>query len=425
MGTFLYPGVIAMSVYAEKRGGKPTGRWVVSVMRQGKREVLTYRTIEEAREVDSKLKAGLEIAQAVPQQVKTLEWLVAQSPLIWQGKARSNALASRRLEIAAGLIGIDRPIASVGTSDLDDLKPKLYAMRGYNGKRIVDPKTVHRYLAAVSAALKWAVKRGHLASCPLIPWPKVFDAPKKFFSLEEEQAICSFLIQQQMPDKAVLVRVLSATGMRIGELLQLKPENIADGFVLVGNWDGGTKTNDWRYAPIPEPLAARLLDVMGRGLPTYPMMRRAMARAVRACGIDPKKTLHKLRHTTATRLNKAGVPIPTIKEYLGHRKITTTMLYTSVEPEDLKRASRVLADQIATVSNEGVSQAILAKPSRMDAQSNQRVIEQERIEDRGVISAPVHPIEALEKPRETEGPLADNPTDDPVDNPWISLVEKP
>lgn len=60
---------------------------------------------------------------------------------------------------------------------------------------------------------------------------------------------------------------------------------------------------------------------------------RSYVRAMKRTGI-PYKSFHSTRHTYATRLFEAGVPIKTVQTLLGHSKISTTMdIYTHVMPE--------------------------------------------------------------------------------------------
>lgn len=54
--------------------------------------------------------------------------------------------------------------------------------------------------------------------------------------------------------------------------------------------------------------------------------------AARAAGITKKVTCHILRHSFATHLASAGVPLHQLQSYLGHAHIETTTVYTHLMP---------------------------------------------------------------------------------------------
>jgi site-specific recombinase XerD len=131
------------------------------------------------------------------------------------------------------------------------------------------------------------------------------------------------------------------------------------------------KGNKDRCVPLPEPILGQLRQFWlthrhavyvfpkrhrGGAVPgaTGSMLSKSVGRAFGAAradsGVTKAATVHSLRHSWATHLLEAGVPVQLIQQWMGHSSPRTTALYThlsqQVEASALDKLSQLLAGML-------------------------------------------------------------------------------
>jgi integrase/recombinase XerD len=308
------------------------GRVAVIVQHEGKRVKRTFDSRQEAKawkaEAKEALACGMPLEAATLQ--PTMEDLLKDCARdVWDSAKDWEGLYSRGRKVV-DLVGPKTLVESIGAVHVDRVRAGIKAMGS-------SPATINRYLSALSRLLTYAHGRGWLSRIPKIEKDREPEPRSYVFSKAQEQA----LIQQLSPDVCCnIVRFLLYTGLRLGELYALQPDDFGYDCVVVR----GTKTSKPRTVPIPRQHLATDCSVIatlitsGKGLPSISYLRRKFNAALAAIGLGKGYCIHTLRHTYATRLIQARVNIVLVQALLGHSSITTTQRYVHTDLSDLTSA---------------------------------------------------------------------------------------
>ena len=341
------------------------GRWVAEIRLPGGARRAYYA--KTRREVQLKLAAALrakEEGQLNTKATQTLStyldhWLENfAKPSVRPSTYRSYALHARD---ARKLLGWNR---------LDELTPAhIQAAYATLLKQGLAPRTVWRFHMVLHRSLRQAVQAGIMMRNPVdgVSRPKASHYEVRTLSIEETRRLFDVTRDHRLHALWVL---LTTTGLRLGEALGLKWEDIdfemgklsvrrslqrekGVGFVLVEPKTARSRRTVYlapgTIAALKEHLQRQQeerrlardmwqenFDLVFKSEVGKPMQDGQVSwrfhKALKEAGL-PRIRIHDLRHTAATQLLERGVHPKVVQEMLGHSTITLTLdTYSHVIP---------------------------------------------------------------------------------------------
>ena len=231
----------------------------------------------------------------------------------------------------------------------------------------VSAPTLNKDLFLISALFQWAIKASYIEGNPARRVEKIPDghrAREVYLSAAESAA----LVDAAEPILRPLLVTALHTGMRRGELLELEWGNVdLDRREIVVKPES-EKVGRGRVVPMTPDLHVMLAALkMARSCPSLQgcesvfiradgsplgraLARSSWATALASCDAIPlakrsKVTFHSLRHTCASLMVAAGVPLFDVAKILGHSTLAVTMRYAHFAPE----AGRTAVDRLGAV----------------------------------------------------------------------------
>ena len=244
---------------------------------------------------------------------------------------------------------------------------RLFLSRGINPQtnKTLKKATQNYYLIALRALLSYFAAKD-IVSLPAdkITLPKGSQDEKtiKFLNLEQiERLLLSPDIKRTtgLRDRAIL-ETLFSTGLRIAELVSLDREQFANmeakkdielGIIGKGNHPRTVYFSERALSWIKRYIKTRkdkekalFINYKSRKKTENRLTVRSIERMVKKYallnGVPIFTTPHTLRHSMATDLLTKGVDLRTIQEFLGHRSIVTTQIYTHITNKHLRDIHR-------------------------------------------------------------------------------------
>jgi site-specific recombinase XerD len=208
--------------------------------------------------------------------------------------------------------------------------------------RKLAPATISRKLAAVRAFLRHALGPGRVPDARLAPRRprRLPDAPA---AAEVEQMLAALEGDSPVAVRnRTLVELVYSAGLRSAEAvgLDLGDLDFEQELVRVRRAKGGKE----RVVPLGEEAARWLARYLREARPSLARgANDALFLSARGRRLDTSTLRrivphpHRLRHAFATHMLEGGADLRTIQELLGHSSLSTTQVYSHVDPRHLRR----------------------------------------------------------------------------------------
>lgn len=218
-------------------------------------------------------------------------------------------------------------------------------------------RSLARLISALKSFYRFLVLDGLVKKDPSanLSSPKTWMTLPKYLTVQEVEDLLRQPDDKDLHglrDRAML-EVLYATGLRVSELIQLKPKDLnLDNGYLICRGKGGKE----RVVPLgksaavvtkryieearpqlqKKPTEALFLTRLGDPF-TRQGFWKTLREYARKAGLASKISPHILRHSFATHLLEGGADLRSVQLMLGHSQITTTQIYTHVSRERLRQ----------------------------------------------------------------------------------------
>jgi integrase len=255
--------------------------------------------------------------------------------------------------------------AAVLKRHLGNLEPYMLARRRYQeerGRDGVSDGTIRREASTLRAAFAWAVREDWLDKAPYVEMPPRPPPRERWLTRDEVDA----LVAAAAPHVRRFVMLAYHTAARTGAILDLTWDRVDLKHSRIDYRRPGRAATNKRRAVVPlnqvvlaELRTARRAEVQeadqaGDAAPIHVIERhgrpvksikKGFAAACERAGIEDCSP-HTLRHTAATHMVMARVPLAEVARMLGDSEAMVERVYGKHSPDYLKRAADALAGDL-------------------------------------------------------------------------------
>ena len=213
--------------------------------------------------------------------------------------------------------------------------------------------TINRVVSAVSTVLNHCMFDGLINTAPRFRRRKESEGRVLWYTKDEVAKLAGLSTEVFMRDDlADIIRFAAYTGMRQGEILKIRAKDIdfeSNRIHVGGVPSQATKAKNWRAIPIHDCIWEILhvrcsqstrkdVQLFGDEWRDKDQLLRAFKKVNKLIPKEDAYVFHTLRHSYATWLAEAGVPLRSIMALCGHKRIETTLRYAKATDAALTEA---------------------------------------------------------------------------------------
>lgn len=330
--------------------------WGYTMQKNGKQVRVTREawTKEDAERELAAAQLGLRAPKPVERAAMTFGQAIEKYIGVKESEGKRSIRDDRQnLARLRAAFGKDTPLEAITASLVSDYKVARMrtTVKSGESERPIGPATLNRELASLRHLLRLALEEWQVVST--LPRIKLLKEPEgrlRFLSEDEIARLleaCRGSLNKQL---ATIVTVAVNTGMRLGELMCLRWEDVdfSRGVLLLER----TKSGRRREIPMNDAVDAALNALSGDKVEgpvfrkasgeRWGSIRTAWDNACRAAKLEDVH-FHDLRHTFASHMIMRGASLGDLRDLLGHADIKMTIRYAHLSPAHRRAAVDKLA----------------------------------------------------------------------------------
>lgn len=191
---------------------------------------------------------------------------------------------------------------------------------------------------------------------------KQFKIKKKKILAIDSNDLQLIIENSEKPEMKQIIKFTLLTASRISEVLNVKIKDLDFENENINIYQ--QKTNCYKTIPMSEAMTVLINEILNcdnktnifqlldpesylfyNKLKNNPFLKlrsdtisKIFKRLLRKLKLSEDLKFHSLRHSSITELLKNNVPLNIVKEIAGHKSISTTMIYSHVNSDDLRKA---------------------------------------------------------------------------------------